>query len=38
MFILSKKELEKKLKEHNNQIVQIIQGINQSVTPPATAK
>lgn len=32
------KELENKLKEHDDQIVQIIQVINQLVTPPAKPK
>jgi phage regulator Rha-like protein len=32
------KELEKKLKEHDTQIVQIIQVINQLITPPAPIK
>lgn len=32
------KELETKLKEHDNQIVQIIQVINQLVTPTVSPK
>ncbi len=32
------KELESKLKEHDNQIIQIIQVINQLIIPPANTK
>lgn len=32
------KELEKKLKDHDDQIVQIVQVINQLITPPETPK
>jgi hypothetical protein len=32
------KELESKLKEHDDQIIQIIQVINQLITPPHTQK
>lgn len=37
-IIYTHKKVEEKLKEHDDQIVQIIQVINQLVTPPDSSK